>query len=600
MIYLIYLIALSLHIFCNEPQSINTVKSLATQQKLHTKKTWRQLIGIYSKHKFHNKSDIKSPSFFLSSEGHTNPKSELLATIDGYYSSISKDENMHPKCQFPARYLWLKKYLNLDAYPSEMPNCSNYKKWTDINQIYSVQLMFVDGYLSNPASFHGHLLLKFNTKNATLLNTTTNYGAIIANDNPIIYIIKGVFGGYDATYTDQQFYRYNHNYSNIEQRDIWAYTLNLNNEQRQFLAAHNWELLGKKFSYYFFRDNCAYRIGRLLELVMPDPVVPQNIPWTLPSQIIQNTTKSPNNVKEIDYIPSRETKFTQAYNMLSKGSKQVFHKIQSEQNFEHFANGTLNTKEKRSLLDAFIDYNQLQFSKTNHNLPYFNNILLTRLKLPASDESQLYDASSIHKFQNPGLIQPAITFTNNRPFTSLRLRASNYDILSADLGREPNNIMEMGDIKIKSNHDFITLDYLTLIQVFAINTPKNKLEKNAFAWKIHIGINKDPLSKQNVFFTTLGFGKSHNFQTLTMYGLLSVQIQSGQHSIIWQPTMGAIASFTPQIKTHASFIYHFHQSKSAPVLNIDTRYLISKNRDIQIKFKQSDNTQIEIGHGIYW
>ena len=46
-----------------------------------------------------------------------------------------------------------------------------------------------------------------------LLNTTMMPGAISTNDNALLHC-KGVFGGYDA-FSDQQFYRYNHNYSNI-------------------------------------------------------------------------------------------------------------------------------------------------------------------------------------------------------------------------------------------------------------------------------------------------------------------------------------------------------------------------------------------------
>jgi hypothetical protein len=602
MIYLIYLFAvigLNTYILCREPDGIEAIKKIAMQQELHTKKTWRQLIGIYSTYKFHTKSDVKSDSFFLSEDGKTNPKSELIATIDGYYSAIPKNENMHPQCRFPARYLWLKRHIDLDLHKNPTPNCTKYKKWIDPQTITSIQLMFVDGYLSNPASFHGHLLLRFNTTRANLLNQTTNYGAIIsANDNPIVYVTKGVLGGYDATYTDQQFYKYNHNYSNIEQRDIWAYTLQLSPDQREFLAAHNWELLGKKFSYYFFRDNCAYRIGRLLELVVTGPIVPEHIPWTLPSHIILNTTRHSHNIDSITYMPSRETKFNHAYNNLTNHSKDMFNSIHENLNFQNDRYETLTTEEKTSLLDAFIDYNQLQFSKTNHHLPYFNTILLKRLRLPASNHSQQYAKFSIHEFQKPGLIQPSISYTKNKRFGGIRLRASNYDILSADFGRLPNNIMEMGDIKINATHNFVTLDYLTLIQVFALNTPKNRLEKNLFSWKIHIGIDDDPVSNQPVFFTYLGIGKSRIIQKITTYGLVAVQIQGGPHLISWQPTIGTIASITPKLKTHASLVYYL--TNSMPKLSIDFRYLLSKNRDIQLKFNHIHHTEIEFSHGIYW
>ena len=132
------------------------------------------------------------------------------------------------------------------------PTCTDYQEWLVTPNITSVNLLFVSGYLANPSSFQGHLLIRFDNSTAEFLNNTTNYGAIIPeNENPILYIVKGLFGGYDATYTDQQFYRFNHNYVESDMRDIWQYEFNLSIKERQFLAAHTWELLGQKFTYYF-------------------------------------------------------------------------------------------------------------------------------------------------------------------------------------------------------------------------------------------------------------------------------------------------------------------------------------------------------------
>ena len=53
--------------------------------------------------------------------------------------------------------------------------------------------------MSNTASMYGHLLLKFsdsdNHKSNNLLDNSLNYGAIVPNDeNPLVYVLRGVFG----------------------------------------------------------------------------------------------------------------------------------------------------------------------------------------------------------------------------------------------------------------------------------------------------------------------------------------------------------------------------------------------------------------------
>ena len=55
-------------------------------------------------HYQNKKSSIDSPNFFLSKDGKKNPLSELEASVDLFNS-----DNDKLKCQFPARYLFLKK-----------------------------------------------------------------------------------------------------------------------------------------------------------------------------------------------------------------------------------------------------------------------------------------------------------------------------------------------------------------------------------------------------------------------------------------------------------------------------------------------------------
>jgi hypothetical protein len=59
-------------------------------------------------------------------------------------------------------------------------------------------------------------------------------------------------------------------YSDLENRDIWEYELNLTPEEIDRLLMHAWELGPIHFDYYFFDENCAYHLLGLLEAARPD------------------------------------------------------------------------------------------------------------------------------------------------------------------------------------------------------------------------------------------------------------------------------------------------------------------------------------------
>ena len=41
-----------------------------------------------------------------------------------------------------------------------------------------------------------------------------------------LFFIRGIFGTYDGSFTDERFYNYNHIYGENELRDLWEYPLN--------------------------------------------------------------------------------------------------------------------------------------------------------------------------------------------------------------------------------------------------------------------------------------------------------------------------------------------------------------------------------------
>ena len=121
------------------------------------------------------KSSVITDTFFLSSTGKGDPASELKATIfamnKDVEGSTEGDMDGHAQCRFPARYYWLKQVAPdlLASAPSVI--CTDFLKWSVGNKVDSVSLFFAAGYLGNPASYYGHILLRLN---ATEVSNASN------------------------------------------------------------------------------------------------------------------------------------------------------------------------------------------------------------------------------------------------------------------------------------------------------------------------------------------------------------------------------------------------------------------------------------------
>ena len=273
---------------------------------------WLKLLH-YDRHG--QRSEIVSDDFFLSPTGKTAPAAELQATLAAYFESWPADTNLHVRCRFPARYFWLSQQIDLPGYVVREPRCGRLEKWAMLDRLRSVSLLLVSGYFGNPASTFGHALLRLNTGDAddpNMLDVTINYGALVPeNELMVLYVYRGLFGGYQSGFSDKYFYTEDLVYARKELRDFWVYELNLSDEQVRLLAFHLWEVIGKKFTYHFLTQNCAYRLAELLELVTDEPWLTNSRVWYLPVEMFHRLTtldaaRPGRLVRSVLFIPSSQ------------------------------------------------------------------------------------------------------------------------------------------------------------------------------------------------------------------------------------------------------------------------------------------------------
>jgi len=239
----------------------------AEQLQLAEHEIWYALLH-YKRESFFRRfvSQADDDDFFLAAEGKTDSKAELIADIKAFHRA---PENNHAQCLFPARWWWLKQQLSIsDENDVSCPQLDAFMRKVSQDKLF---LVFPTMYLNNPGSTFGHTFLRFdNEDNAILLSKTLNYAAKVKKtDDLASYVAKGLFGGYSGIFRIKPYYKMVQEYTNIENRDIWEYQLDITPEEITQLVRHVWEVRGVDFDYYFFRENCSYRLLALLDVVRP-------------------------------------------------------------------------------------------------------------------------------------------------------------------------------------------------------------------------------------------------------------------------------------------------------------------------------------------
>ncbi|WP_080035249.1 DUF7843 domain-containing protein, partial [Leptospira interrogans] len=164
-LFIIVFILSSSFVFSEEKNPIQLYQEIALSKKLDLNRYWRLLLHYRDPIFFgKSKSEADGNEFFLSPNGKTDPKAELLETISSFFREPLPEEieetKLHPFCKYPERFRWLDSQLNFDRGLLPKLNCERYKNWIEALNPTSIKLIFASFYLNNPASLFGHNLLK--------------------------------------------------------------------------------------------------------------------------------------------------------------------------------------------------------------------------------------------------------------------------------------------------------------------------------------------------------------------------------------------------------------------------------------------------------
>ena len=455
-------------------------------------------------------SDADDSRFFLAPTGKTDPHAELAATLRAFFSTDWVGGDPQPaQCAFIARYRWLKAELNFDDRRLPPHDCARFQQWFGELNAETATLVFASAYLNNPASLFGHTLLRLDRRGQTeqtrLLAYAINYAADDTNSHVLTYALDGIAGGFKGRFDIQPYYQLVRAYSDLENRDLWEYRLNLSRSQLRRLLEHVWELRGIEFDYYFFRENCAWQLLTLLEAADPELRFSDEFTfWALPADTIRLLARQPGLIGETTARPARGTHINRRYEALSASERRLAHRLREDAAVAAAPDFARLAPERQALLlELALDERQQHRAggakppepiappdALAHRLLIARN-QLTVAAAPVAVEPYATRPETGHASRRIGV---GTGQRDGAAFVELNARASYHDLLEPDAGYTPDARIELLNIAVRAyaDHSGLALERLTLLDITSL-PPLNALTPRP-AWRIHAGWEAMPRS----------------------------------------------------------------------------------------------------------
>jgi hypothetical protein len=517
----------------------------ALQQRLAFRPAWLAL-GHYRTDGDAWRSQADDAAFFLAPDGIDNPTAELKATLAAFFEPDTRLGDDHPQCRFPARLFWLTAQLNID--PERLPSveCRAFDDWYRQMQPAGVSIIFPAAYLNNPSSMFGHTFLRIDGRDQTdetrLLAYSLGYAASVTpGSNPVAYIYKGLFGGYPGTFTGAPYYDKVIEYGDIESRDIWEYELNLNQQETDQLVRHAWELQHKRFDYYFFDENCSYRLLTLLDVARPglglaDGFDNHAIPVDTVRRIIDR-----NMVRDRHYRPAVVTRILDKLVAMPPSQQALSYALANgEQSPESAGVWSLSEAERVAVIDLAYEYSRYLAQKHPRRrkalAPVSMALLQARSRLPAAEAPA--ERTPLPPSPESGHETARLAFAvgqlERRDFQSFRLRPAFHDLLDSDPGYTTGAGINFLDFELRHYSDIAEpdtddwqLEYLELVNIESLAL-RNRFFKPQ-SWNISAGWHRHhELPGDTLRFTLQGgWGATYGLRDrLLLYGLLGAGVRS--------------------------------------------------------------------------
>ena len=477
------------------------LQAQAQNLQIWQKPEWVNLLHYNGKGEQPDKydSDVNDEHFFIASEGKTNPEDELLATIAAFFrTGITGDE--HAQCRFKARLNWIKQNLSIDVNSLPLVHCSKYLEWRKHVNAGSVTMVFPAYHLNSPSSMYGHTLLRLDATededNSTWLSTAVSFGADVASDdNSILYAYKGLAGGYPGTFVTDHYYKKIQEYDRIEHRDIWEYKLNLTSDETERLVTHLWEVQNIRFDYYYFDENCSYRLLELLEIARPGIDLTGEFKLTaIPVDTVRAIARA-NMIETTEFKPSQLSVLREKLKQVPKEDHDLIIRLSEDISVSTQDSFTgLSLNRQKAIVDIAYQYlRYLQTGKERDPLvaKRSHRLLLLLNSYPKNSSINAVVDTPVAPEKGHGSKRASFGLGKrlDNYYTELGFKMSFHDLEDNEDGFLRGAQINIGSMQIRAEeNESIRLYRLDLVDIFSI-TPRTRFFK-PLSWKIYTGLER--------------------------------------------------------------------------------------------------------------
>jgi len=466
---------------------LSTLIQQAKERKLDQHPLWLALLHFNHTDNANRFSYAISNSFFIANDGRQHPKKELIATLVSLFEEHS--ELKSTPCRFPARYQWLIQQLSIDASKiAKHPVCQQYINWREASAAKSVTLVFPGSYMNAPSSVFGHTLLRIdNSKDdpSHLLSHAISFAAKIPDGTgALAYAIGGIAGAFPGRYQHALYHQKIKEYGRIENRDIWEYKLNLNQQELNRLMQHLWEIKDIDFRYFFAKENCSFRLLELLEVARSKQHLTDYFPmYAIPSDTIRMLTKN-GFVSSVQYRPSAATRLHAEINDLNRHEQHLALLISRHDTALSSTDFLKLTDERKAkiiqLAYRYLKFKQIEsWKKADSPLPY--HLIQQLQRYPTVTEPTITQPVRPDMGHKTGRLKLSSGYENSS-YAQLGLRPLYHDFTDNQTGYTTGSEIVFLNTELRWQRKSIHLHHMDILKMTSLRPGDSFLQP--LSWRI--------------------------------------------------------------------------------------------------------------------
>ena len=498
-------------VLATSPIPVEIIEKIESHQLFKTKQ-WKRLL-----HYKNGKSEIDDPSFFLSKTGKINLKAELKASILKLINDKS-DNKKSTLCYYPSRSHWiLKQFPSLNDIIKK-PQCEALNEELKSLNVKRVTLILASAHINSPASAFGHTFLRLDSSEDTVLASySVNYAAITGETNGIVFAYQGLFGGYKGRYSIEPYSKRVEMYSDLEQRDLWEYPLDLNPEEINRFVLHVLEIRNFYADYYFLSENCSYNLLWLLEVAKEEVDLTSQFGFkAIPIDTLRAVSKA-GLIKEVVYRPSKRRKILTKSKTIEHISAAIGFAKSDDYQLEELNGLSEEHKAKALELGSHLlqtKYNKKKISKKQY-LSRFIPLLKERSKLGDVPEREIKKPMMPEKGHKSNKISLSYDSENR---AGIRFKVAYHDVYDNELGFIPGSYINFFDTSIKIKNSKVELEEINVLDIrsYALQDPIFK----PISWQVSLGAKRIFNHQLDPYFQ-VGAGASIGNEKLFSYATLT-------------------------------------------------------------------------------